>query len=218
MQGFDNQALKSLACALRAAGAAVPQKQAVPMSKGALLGWLRVEPNPQVRLAGLVAWKTCSRWGEVHKLNSVQFLHVTPTEVIIDWHQTPKGCRSDPYKPSKLVVVQGDLTAQIAGLYAACQPFQVLMSIGTDAVARRWKQMPWMAEFTGHSIKRGALGHILQQMADGVQVCEELVSRVCKHSTLFGLSRQTIRYGCGTVVDMVSLARALETWKVTRLL
>ena len=55
-------------------------------------------------------------------------------------------------------------------------------------------------------------------MAEGVQVREELVSRVCKHMTLFGLSRQTTRYGSGSKADMVSLARAMETWKVTRLL
>ena len=216
--GFDNQPLKSLACALRATGAAVPIKQATPMAKADLLRWADQETNPQLRLAALVAWKTCSRWGEVHRLSSSQFLLVTPTEVVIDWHQTPKGCRSDPYKASKLVVVMGDLTATIAGLYAACQPFQQLTSLDVDAVSRRWDKVPGMAQYTGHSIKRGALGHILRQMADGVQVREELVSRVCKHATLFGMSRQTIRYGSGTKADMVSLARAMETWRVTRLL
>ena len=116
------------------------------------------------------------------------------------------------------MVVTGDLTSEIATLFATCQPFQQLTSVDADALSRRWNKMPGMERYTGHSIKRGALGHILRQMADGVQVREELVSRVCKHMTLFGLSRQTIRYGSGTKADMVSLARALETGKVTRLL
>ena len=78
--GFDNQPLKSLASALRAAGAAVPLKQASPMLKEDLLMWVDQEGDPHLRLAGLVAWKTCSRWGEVHQLTSAQFILVTPAD------------------------------------------------------------------------------------------------------------------------------------------
>ena len=220
--GFDNQPLKSLASALRAAGAAVPLKQASPMLKEDLLMWVDQEGDPHLRLAGLVAWKTCSRWGEVHQLTSAQFILVSPAEVIIDWHQTPKGRRSDPYKPSKLVVVVGDLTSRIAELFAVCAPFQQLTKVDADGVARIWKRMwsgmDWTGPYTGHSVKRGALGHILRAMAAGAQVREELVSRVCKHATLAGLSNQTIRYGSGTKADLISLARAMETAKVTCLL
>ena len=124
--------------------------------------------------------------------------------------------------PSKLVVVVGDLTSRIAELFAVCAPFQQLTKVDADGVARIWKRMwsgmDWTGPYTGHSVKRGALGHILRAMAAGAQVREELVSRVCKHATLAGLSNQTIRYGSGTKADLISLARAMETAKVTCLL
>ena len=132
--------------------------------------------------------------------------------VVHEAQGTPKGHRSDPYKPSKLVVVVSDLTSRIVhGLQ-----FQQLTKVDVDGVARNWKcmwsGMDWTGPYTGHSVKRGALGHILRAMVAGVQVHEELVSRVCKHATLAGLLNQTIRYGSGTKADLISLAHA-SAWR-----
>ena len=71
-----------------------------------------------------------------------------------------------------------------------------------------------MKEFSGHSIKRGAISHLLVLMAQGVDIPEILLARLAKHKTAAGLPEITIRYGA----NEVALARAMKTGEVTKYL
>ena len=211
--GWDNQPLRSVVSALRGTGAAVAEDQADPISKELLLRWVQRQ-EAGVRLAALVAWKTASRWGEASVLRSVQFIAVSAEEVIIDWSQVPKGCRRNPYKPSRFTVVLGDLTGQIAALVKLLTPFDMVTKMTTDALDRTWGADSMMRGYTAHSIKRGAMTVLFKVMASGVDIPEELVDRLAKHSNDKGMSGMTVRYGG----DYCAMARALKTGAVTRYL
>ena len=206
--GLANQSLLSLGAALRAAGAAIPQKQALPIPRDVLLGWA-VSQSADVRLCALLAWKTASRWSEVQLLRSDQFLIVSANEVIIDWFVTPKGRRADPFRSCRLVVVAGSLVSEIARLFHLLSPFQRLTHLDTCHLDKTWKKE--LPSYTAHSIKRGAISHLLVLLARGVPIQEVLVSRLAKHASESGLSPMTLRYGG----DKIALARALRTGEVT---
>ncbi|KAJ9443143.1 hypothetical protein DIPPA_02664 [Diplonema papillatum] len=211
--GLDNAPLRSLASALRNAGAAVPLRQAKPMEKDTLLKWAR-QQQPDVMLAALLAWKTASRWAEVAALAASQFLLISPAEIIVDWMQTPKGRRADPFKASRFTVVKGPLTAEIATLLQSLIPFNNLTTISTTKLDELWGRSNLMRGYTAHSVKRGAMTRIFQLMGRGVPIPPHLVERLAKHKEQGGpgaLSGVTVRYGA----DPVAMARALETGKVT---
>ncbi|KAJ9434911.1 hypothetical protein DIPPA_25349 [Diplonema papillatum] len=211
--GFENHPLRVLAKALRGGGAAIPDSQATPLEKQKLVSHARLQ-QPSVHLALLVAWKTASRWAEVADLSSAQFLLVTQKEVIVDWFQTPKGRTHDPFKASRFAVIQGPLTTEIAMLFRKCAPFAPLTRLTTSALDSLWGQSVQMQGYTAHSIKRGAVKHLLPLLTSG-KLSPHLVDRLTKHEEEGGpgtLSRTTLRYAGGDV----DLARALETGKVTR--
>ena len=208
--GVPCDSLRSAASVLRAAGGAVPSRQASPIAMQLLVDWGRRQ-SVDVHLAVLLAWKTASRWGEVVHLSHDQFLVCERDEVVIDWHQTPKGRRRNPFTTSKWTVIRGDLVAEIAGLVRRLRPFTRLCSVDTQALVRRWSKDASMHQYTGHSIKRGALTHLFQAMAQGVVVPEHLVARLAKHKSSQGLPEMTVRYGA----DPVAVARALGTGDVT---
>ena len=108
-------------------------------------------------------------------------------------------------------MIRGDLTAEIAGLVRRLQPFDRLCSVDTHALVQRWSRDPAMRSYTAHSIKRGALSHLFQAVAQGVDVPEHLLARVAKHKTHQGLPDMTVRYGA----DPIAVARALKTGHVT---
>lgn len=213
--GVDTQPLLSTAAALRAAGGKVPLSQAAPIPKDTLVAWARRQ-KPDVQLAALLAWKCVARWGEVQKLSRAQFLVVSPEEIIIDWHTTPKGRRANPFTLTKFTVITGDLTGQCAALVTTLTPFTTLTTLTTEGLNARWQVLPVMAPYSAHSIKRGAITHLLRLIAEGTPIPEELVSRVAKHTTphTTGLTEMTVRYGA----DPVALARVLRTAEVTRYL
>ncbi|KAJ9435697.1 hypothetical protein DIPPA_21932 [Diplonema papillatum] len=165
-------------------------------------------------MCALLAWKTASRWAEVAALSSTQFLSVTPEEIVVDWKQTPKGRRRDPFKPSRFVVVVGPLTAELAEMYRARAPFAELCSLTTTGLDAMWARSPEMRKYSAHSIKRGAVTRLFDCIALGVPIPLYLVNRLAKHEEPGGpgaISKTTIRYGA----DPLSLARVLGTAKAT---
>ncbi|KAJ9442313.1 hypothetical protein DIPPA_11650 [Diplonema papillatum] len=208
--GITNVPLLSLASALRATGAAIPVNQAPPVPKECLIRWALTQ-RTDIRLAVIVAWKTASRWAEVADLSSDQFILVTSTEVIIDWHATPKGRRANPFTPSKWAVIRGDLTGQIASIFRVLAPFDKLTTTTTSRLSHMWDSVPSMARFSGHSIKRGAVTHLFSRVAQGVPIDVMLICRLAKHSTKQGVPDMTVRYGG----DGIPMARALQTGLVT---
>ena len=194
---MPNGQLLSLAAALRAAGAAIPTQQAVPMIKNDLLEWAAAQKDCRT---WLVAWKTASRWAEVAALTRSQFIHVTEDEIIIDWFTTPKGKRANPFSPSRWAVIQGSLAEGIFDLLQGMGHFESLHPWGTSSLVKEFS----MKQYTAHSIKRGAISHLMQVLAEGHPIPEELISRLAKHKTISPLSDVTLRYGG----DQVAMARA----------
>lgn len=208
--GWNSQSLLSFASALTADGATIPENQAAPIDKVALVGWARGQPAA-LQLAAIVAWKTASRWGETRALSSRNFVHVADDEVIIDWGTLPKGRRSSPFTLSRWTVILGDLTREIAGLVMTLGQFDRLTEISSEELNLLWRKAPGMENFTAHSIKRGAVTHLFLRLAQGAPITEELIARLAKHKTESGLPEVTIRYGGSDVW----LARALRTGAVT---
>lgn len=166
-----------------------------------------------MRLCVYVAWKTASRWGEVWKLSSSQFLLVSQEEIIIDWWTTPKRRRADPFRASRYVVVTGHLTKEIADLFQVLQPFQILCLVNTEQLDALWRSNPEMSLYRAHSIKRGATSHLLELMEGGADISGDLLDRLTKHEHgTEKMSRSTLRYGG----NPIAMARVLETGKVTQ--
>ncbi|KAJ9468505.1 hypothetical protein DIPPA_27588 [Diplonema papillatum] len=210
--GTDNQPLKALASSLRGAGAAIPLTQAEAIPRDTLIGWA-LRQSPSICLAAMLAWKTASRWSEVAALSRANFVLVTDTEVIIDWSTLPKGRRGNPYSKSRMVVVTGPLTEGIASLVRSLGGFRKLTQVSTDGLASLWRAEPAMRQYTAHSIKRGAVDHLVAAKAAGAQFPEHLISRLAKHvnETHPTVADMTIRY----TTDPIPLARVLRTAEVT---
>ncbi|KAJ9447214.1 hypothetical protein DIPPA_18397 [Diplonema papillatum] len=178
--GVNSQPLKTLASALRGAGAAIPLSQAESIPRDTLLSWA-MDQVSHVRLATLVAWKTASRWADVCMLTRRDFVLVTDDEVIVDWGVRPKGRTRNPFCVSKLVVICGPLTNVIAMLVRGAGDFRQLTSVSTAQLARMWAGELRMCRYSAHSIKRGAVDHLLEAKSLGAPFPEHLISRVAKH-------------------------------------
>ena len=215
--GYHQGPLLTMASALRSSGAAIPINQQTPIPRETLVRWAGKQ-EPSLRLCTYVAWKTASRWGEVWKLTSSQFILVTETEVIVDWWTTPKGKRGNPFKASRFAVIKGQLTKDIAELYNQLQPFDVVCSVNTDALDLMWSMDSDMAPYRGHSIKRGAMCHLLEQMDSGVSIPDELLDRLTKHEhpKAQKFSASTMGYGTGNDTKAnIAMARVLGTGRIT---
>ncbi|KAJ9452307.1 hypothetical protein DIPPA_14232 [Diplonema papillatum] len=196
-------------------GAAIPLNQSLAVPKDTLVEWA-LRQDPRVCLAALVAWKTASRWGDVCNLARRHFVLVTDKEVIVDWHNLPKGRSRNPYSKSKLVVIAGPLTAAIAALIRSLGDFQQLSGITASQLDRMWAADPSMSQFSAHSIKRGAVDHLMEAKAGGAPFPAHLISRLAKHANDVDptVADMTVRY----VSNSVALARVLQTAEVTAFL
>ena len=116
-------------------------------------------------LAMLVCWKTASRWGETAALSRDQFIPVSPSEIIIDWFRTPKGRRANPYSPSRWTVIKGNHTEEIKILLDAMGEFKKLHPWDMSKLVKTFQQDGRMKRYTAHSIKRGAISHLLEVLA-----------------------------------------------------
>ena len=211
--GIENGPLLSLAAALRANGAAIPLEQATPMTSFDLVDWARGQ-ELKTHLAMLVCWKTASRWGETAALSRDQFISVSPSEIIIDWFRTPKGRRANPYSPSRWTVIKGNHTEEIKILLDAMGEFKKLHPWDTSKLVKTFQQDGRMKRYTAHSIKRGAISHLLEVLASDQEqqgLTEGLISRLAKHAGVSALSDTTLRYGG----NPIAMARALKTGDVT---
>ena len=214
--GIENGPLLSLAAALRANGAAIPLEQATPMTSFDLVDWARGQ-DLKTHLAMLVCWKTASRWGETAALSRDQFISVSPSEIIIDWFRTPKGRRANPYSPSRWTVIKGNHTEEIKILLDAMGEFKKLHPWDTSKLVKTFQQDGRMKRYTAHSIKRGAISHLLEVLASDQEqqgLTEGLISRLAKHAGVSALSDTTLRYGG----NPIAMARALKIGDVTCLL
>ncbi|KAJ9473070.1 hypothetical protein DIPPA_33205 [Diplonema papillatum] len=179
--GVDSKPLKVLASVLRGDGASIPLSQAEGIPRETLISWARRQV-PHLRLAAFVAWKTASRWAEVRLLTRPCFVLVSTTEVIIDWGTLPKGRSRNPYCLSKTAVIRGALTEEIAALVRGAGNFSPLTPVTTSQLDGMWAREPRMCRYSAHSIKRGAVDHLVCAKAAGAPFPEHLISRLAKHT------------------------------------
>ena len=208
--GMETSPLSIMGTSLRAAGAEIPSRQAEPMAKEDLVKWAKTQ-KVNVRLALMICWKTASRWGEVATLSSEQVNVISRNEVIVDWATNPKGRKRNPFYPGRWAVIVGDLVEEIASDNIQLGKYERLTEWGTAKLVQEWRREKYMKKYSAHSIKRGAISRLFEQLASGEDIREELISRLAKHSTTAALSNTTIRYGG----NPVALARALRTSEVT---
>jgi hypothetical protein len=215
--GWDRQDLLTLATALRAQGAAIPVEQAKPLNKPDLIQWLDQISDPMLKLTAMMCWKTASRWGDMIMLTREHIVEATANEIIVSWSTLPKGRKANPYTPSMYTVIHGPWTEEIFALIQRIPlPDKPFCPWTTDKLDAELKKVPHMAQYTGHSFKRGAATHAIAEAERlKIDLKPSEISVLLKHKLTYDLlSSSDLRYpeaGPG-------LARLLGTQNVTRLL
>lgn len=200
--------LSKLMSGLRAQGAAMPQRQATPISRDHLLEVAASFP-PADQAAILLAWKTASRWGDITAITTNNIISRTADEVIIFWGKDTKTMHQHQYVPSSFAVVTGALTEDISRHLPTTRNTP-LTTITGDALRQRMARLFPTEHYTCHSIKRGALAVLTEK---GVPL--DQVARLAKHKTpLDEVSATTIRY-VSTGSTALATARALGTQNAT---
>ncbi|KAJ9447350.1 hypothetical protein DIPPA_03635 [Diplonema papillatum] len=210
--GVDARPLLSLATVLRGSGGNIPLEQALSVPREVLLAW-SFRQTPRVRAAVLIAWKTASRWGDVQNLSRACFPLISNTEIVVDWNTLPKGRRGNPFCRSKVVAIRGPLTREIAELLRGLGNFQQLCPLSTDQFSRLLGADNATKLYSAHSVKRGAIDHLMSLKAAGAPFALQLISRLAKHTNDADptVANMTVRY----TSDPVALARVLQTGDVT---
>jgi len=191
----------------------MPTQQAPPMTRTDIVKICRATTNP-VRLMLMLAWKTASRWSDIARLQKKSFLQITPEEIIIFFGRETKTSRQDPFRPDLYAVIRGDGTRTMAGqLQALCagkRASDVLFHTPTDEA--REILMPF--GYTAHSIKRGAILHLLKTFPEGDPRISliALLGKQAPHYPVLGSI--TVRYAG----EQIEMARHLGTGLLTSML
>lgn len=217
VMGWERQEIQLTIKALVAQGAAIPERQAVPISKEHVMAMrAEVRDNPRLELSILLMWKTASRWDDVLQLTKEDFIVVTPQEVIVHWSHI-KGWRANPWRPSMYTVIVGDLTPYIAYQIAQLPAGKFCpWSVTTfDHKVKRFHD-PALHVYTGHSFKRGASCHVIKEIQrTKAAVAPHELSIFLKHSLMYDLLSSTdLRY----FEAGPEMARWLGTQKISNLL
>lgn len=208
---IPTEMLSMYAAGLRAQGALVPQQQSAPISRSQLTAMM-TQVAPRLQAAMALAWKTASRWDEIHNLQGCNFVLISPQEIIIDWARITKMTRSNPYRASKYTVVIGDLTATIAATIRGILPNESLTTVDA-AQMERFLLQSLGPGYGAQSFKHGAMNVLAQAAANGL-LETHLLALVAKHKMTTELSAMTVRY----IQDRAAAARALGTSRATTLL
>jgi len=129
----------------------------------------------------------------------------------IDWADSTKTTRTDPFRPSRYMLVTGDLVPLIAAALNATPAGRKFTNLTTDEVTTILKRVD--PTLTSYSIRHGAL-RVLAQAAAAGKIRPQTVSVMAKHKFDALMASTTIRY----VQDPMSLAKIFETDKATFLL
>lgn len=211
--GQPHQELTLLDTALRARGALTPISQAKPLLKSDLLKVIQEVDALTARLL-MLAWKTASRWDEIQRLEPQSILHLSPSEIVLYFGAETKTSRTRPFRPDLFCVVRGDGTEGLAKWIATAMQGKKrddkLFPYPTHKL--RDVLAPW--GYTAHSIKRGALLHVLQALPLGSPLLT-IVPLLGKHAPSFPiLGDLTVRYAG----EQLEVARHLGTGLLTCLL
>lgn len=212
---WTHQELTLLDTALRTQGCLVPMTQAKPMTQADAQKLFRSLPTPHNYLV-MLAWKTASRWDEIARLTPHSFLQSdNPMEIIIYFGSETKASRTRPFRPDLFAVIRGAYTKELqAFLYPRIRttsPHQPLFPIPTATI--REMLDPW--GYSAHSMKRGAILHLLHVLPEGSPHLS-LLPLLGKHAPHYHvLNDMEIRYGAE---HQIGAARHLGTGILTCLL
>jgi hypothetical protein len=213
----------------------VNPRQALPVTKAQLLA-LRVPP--MLKLALWLAWKTASRWDEIAKLTGASFTQIAESGVSIAFstkgRERPKNAYGQPYQAHFFVLVRDKEPATmkwacelLRKVAPTAQPFRAWTTSAVESVLATIPLTPahqalvddemangnqkHPTHYTAHSIKKGALGVLVDLVADGV-LPPSVLSLLGKHApTAPIVENNTIRY----VHEHPRLGEAIGTGDVT---
>lgn len=208
--------LKFYMAGLRASGAMIPTRQAQPATKAQVATIMAAAPTVGLRVATWLAWKSASRWGDIAGLKATQVKEISPNELLVSWGQSTKTGRQNPFTVSGWTLIRHTTVIPPEYVkYIKERGTQPLTTITTDQFDKWVKTVQGCEQLTAHSLKRGALTHLLQCAADG-KLRIDRIATIAKHAHLGhdALPATTLRY----VADTVALARALGTHEATVLL
>lgn len=221
---------------LKRTGALRVDVQAAPITRQQLIYLLAILPH-ELALPAWLAWKTASRWDEMHNLVASRVWYDEANQrILIQWLESTKTSKEDPYNPRFLTVVQWDSplsmkpTPQMLERLKALGPDDRISPFPTRRILKllakfpadpRMLQMakdfdaPIKDHLTGHSFKRGAVTE-LWQMAELGLIDAKTIELLAKHATPVptGVGSGTSRYA----LAKMSLAVAHGTHRATRLL
>lgn len=196
--------LRAYRTVLQKQSALRPLKQAPPLTREVLEAVLP-ELTLRDQTALMLAWKTASRWGDIQKLQETNFKQISDNEIVIAWGATPKGSHMRPYRQDMYTVVTGPWTKEIAANLRRLTLSDGLTQTPTDRISTILKTLTGLP-VSAHSIKRGAITHLLREVNRGVLTLEQ-VQRLGKHLSM----ETTLRYAA----QEIPLAHALGTQHTT---
>lgn len=174
----DSETLEEYAKALKRGGALKPDRQAHPASAVDIERALALL-DPTERVGLIVAWKTCSRIGEIGPLRHVDLQHQTGDT----WGITFPYHKGDPFRlGTTIVFVAGRFHDELIGYWRPGNT-AALSSLTTQRTAAVLGQVNPL--LSAHSVKRGALTTMLRQ---GVPL--HTIQYYAKHRDL----QTTLRY------------------------
>jgi len=222
---------------LRAMGALEPLHQAIPMPFEHFQLLLQ-EPGLHfnTKLALMIVWKTCARWDDVYELpltndgivdkdpGQLTDTALRPDQVIIDWKRNTKATRTDPYRASRYAVITGEnFTREIyEGIKEAQSQMsttdnssQFLTTCTTDkmdTLLAEWCALRNLPKYTVHSLKHGAINHLMGKVTLGLKVDLSKLALLTKHKMVTELTGTLIRY----IQNREAAAIALGTQDITQ--
>lgn len=222
--GYTVPMLELLASSLRAEGSTTPIRQAPPASRTHVFALVRaaLQQEKSEMAAGLyLCWKSASRWDDIRHLTPASVLQFDPQQqqLILQWGRTKTNRRLEHRPDSWVVIVEEDRRLawmwELLRRVLARRGAQRLVDVPTDEVRRLMRSTPGTEDLTAHSIKRGAVQHLVEAALHGRLDDPRLIPLLAKHrDELHAFPQATLRY----VPDKTRLALMLGTQKATRLL
>jgi hypothetical protein len=185
--------------------------------------------QPRLALALFIAWKSCSRWGDIALLAQPSFLSVTPRRWCIEWPATIKHRRPGQDTVSGWVVLEETPLSTSAPMMSRLTPLlqqflrsstpspnqHLLLSPMSTEQLNKWlkqQQQAALRKLSAHSFKRGSYG-VLISAAAANRVDMRKIALLAKHKDkLHDYPQCSLRYA----PNKVELALALGTQEVTR--
>jgi hypothetical protein len=212
--GWDVPMLRLYAGGLRRMGAAAPQHQAPPLSRNEVMTMLAAMLPSLQRVALWLAWKTASRWADIVPLRRRSFVVLRPDLLVVEWATTKTSNAGDFAAWRYTAVADPMPMTWVVTLLNTMGPDLPLTSLTTEQVSTLLRRHCPTRHYTAHSLKRGALDHLVKEVIAG-HLDLRYVPLLAKHrdpGTQFPAT--TLRY----ISEKEALALAMGTQHATLLL